>query len=188
MVTYDPFLLYDVVVGFLTTGGLVYMVYIQQVVRYRQFLYFLIAGVLLFAIGGPLAALYLPNWIHVVHGFAALFVIFTLYNPVHNDLRHEEWAALLLQDPTQIRHPEDWMTPLDDEILELFHSTELVLSPSIIAYNIDYSSKEVNRRLSKLADHGYIDRVERGKYRLTPLGEDYLYGRLNGDQLKVEDD
>lgn len=180
----DLFLLYDIVIGFLTTSGLLYLVYIQQVVQYRRFLYFFITGGLLFAIGGPFVALYLPTWAHLVDSLAALFLIFALYDPVRNDLRYEDWSGLVLQDPTQIRHPREWMTPLDEEILELFYSTELILTPSIIAYNLDYSSKEVNRRLSKLADHGYVNRVERGKYRLSQLGEDYLHGSLNEEHKK----
>jgi Mn-dependent DtxR family transcriptional regulator len=53
----------------------------------------------------------------------------------------------------------------------------LVLTPAIIAYNIDYSRGEVNRRLAELETHGLAEKVERGKYRLTDQGEQYIEGQ-----------
>lgn len=174
-----PFTAYNLVMGLFTALGIGYLLYSQQfLMRYRRFLYLLVLGFLLFSVGGPLTGLVYPDWVHLVHGMAALLVVLALYNPVHNDLREEEWVRLLFEDPGQVRHPREWMRPIDERILELFHSSDLVLSPSIIAYNIDYSSKEVNRRLSTLTDHGFIERVERGKYRMTDIGELYLQGRL----------
>lgn len=76
--------------------------------------------------------------------------------------------------------------PIDDRILEVLQSSGLVLSPSIIAYNIDKSREEVNRRLSELVEYGLVDRVERGKYRIAKLGEKYLAGDLDGNKLMEE--
>lgn len=175
---YDPFVQYNILVGIIATVGLIYLFYIHRyIIEVHRFLYFLLAGFLVFSIGGPLADLFVPNWSHAVHGLAALFVVFALYNPVHNDLRKDEWARLVLRDPAWIRHSAEWMTPMDDRILELFHSSELVFSPAIIAYNIDFSRGEVNRRLAELEEHGYVEKVERGKYRLRKQGEQYLRGR-----------
>jgi biotin operon repressor len=177
-IEFNAFVVYDLFVGVFAAAGLVYLFYIQRyVIEYQDFLYFLLAGFLVFSIGGPLAELFIPNWSHAVHGVAALFVILALYNPVHNDLRKDEWAKLVLQDPAWIRHPAEWMTPMDDRVLELFHTSDLVLTPAIIAYNIDYSRGEVNRRLAELETHGFVEKVERGKYRLTEQGEQYLQGR-----------
>jgi len=174
-----PLALYNLAVGLLSGAGLVYLAYSQRfVVGYRRFFYLLIAGLLAFAIGGPLADLYAPAVSHAVHGLAALLVILGLYDPVHNDLRKDEWARLLVREPSELRHPGEWMVPMDDEILELFHSAHLVLTPAIIAYNIDHSREEVNRRLTSLRGRGLVDRVERGKYRITQLGEEYLRGEL----------
>ena len=171
--------LYNLAMGVLSAVGLVYLAYAQRfLVGYRRFFYLLISGLLVFAVGGPLADLYAPDFAHAVHGFSALLVVFGLYDPVHNDLRKDEWARLLVQEPSELRHPGQWMVPMDDEILELFHSAHLVLTPAIIAYNIEHSREEVNRRLSELRAHGLVDRVERGKYRITQLGEEYLRGEL----------
>lgn len=61
----------------------------------------------------------------------------------------------------------DWRTPLDDEILELLSDSELTLSPSIIAFNLERSREGVADRISVLTDYGLVERVERGKYRIT---------------------
>lgn len=171
--------IYNLGVGLISAVGLVYLAYSQRfIIGYRRFFYPLIIGFLVFSVGGPLVDLFVPNLAHFVHGTAALLVIFGLYDPVHNDLRKDEWARLLVREPSDIRQPGDWMVPMDDEILELFHSAHLVLTPAIIAYNIDRSREEVNRRLTILEDEELVARVERGKYRITTLGEQYLQGQL----------
>lgn len=165
---------YNLVIGSLTAIGLLYLLYSQRfVLEYRRFLTILFIGFLLFSIGGPLADLFAPDWAHLVHGVAAMFAILGLYDPVHNDLRTNDWAKLLFRDPGVVRDPAEWMVSMDEEILELFHSTDLVLSPSIIAYNLDYSREAVSRRLGKLCEHGFAEKVERGRYRMTEFGEQY---------------
>lgn len=175
----DPLLFtaYNLVIGILTGVGVLYFLFAKPtVVEYHRFLFVTIAGLLLFLIGGPLTELLFPVLVHWVHGVAAFLVILGLYDPLENDVRHEAWADALLQDPCQVRQPEDWMLPIDDSILGLFQSTDLVLTPSIIAYNIEYSRDEVNRRLVELEQHGFVTKAERGKYRITALGRQYLDG------------
>ena len=173
----DSLLLFNAGIGLLSGVGLLYLLYLQRfVVETRRFILVTTVGILAFTTLAPLFQLFAPSYLHLVHGVAALLVIFGLYDPVHNDLRRDEWASLLLKDPTDFRHPAEWMVPMDDEILTLFHTTDLVLTPAIIAYNIDRSREEVNRRLSELEDCGLVDRVERGKYRITDVGIRYLGG------------
>jgi DNA-binding IclR family transcriptional regulator len=73
--------------------------------------------------------------------------------------------------------------PIDDRILEALATSGLVLSPSVIAFNIDKSRSEVNRRLSVLVEHDLVERVKRGYYEITNLGERYLAGDINLDDL-----
>lgn len=176
----NGFEVYNAAVGLLTTVGFCYFLYVEERVapEYRSFLVTMILGLVLFAVA-PLISLLLPIAAHVLHGVAAVLVVVSLYDPVHNDLRHEEWSYLLLRDPNDIRRPAAWMVPLDDEVLEVFHSTDLVLTPAIIAHNTDHSRGAVNRRLSRLAEAGLVERVARGKYRLTYLGDEYLQGRVD---------
>jgi len=74
--------------------------------------------------------------------------------------------------------------PIDDRILEALSDSKMILSPAVMAINIDKSRDEVNRRLSALADHGVIDRVKRGYYEINEKGEAYLEGQLQSDDLK----
>lgn len=171
------FTVYNLVIGILTGVGVLYFLFAKPtVVEYHRFLFVTVAGLLLFLIGGPLTELLVPALVHWIHGVAALLVILGLYDPLENDVRSEAWTDVLLQDPRQVRQSEEWMLPVDDSILGLFQSTDLVLTPSIIAYNIEYSRDEVNRRLVELEEHGLVTKVERGKYRITTLGRQYLDG------------
>lgn len=78
------------------------------------------------------------------------------------------------------------MTPMDDRILELLQSVGIVLSPSIIAFNLDVSREGVTRRLQELTRHGLVSRVERGKYEITEDGSEYLAGDLDASELEKE--
>ncbi len=177
-----PFTVFNLIAGGVAAVGVLYLLYTQFfVLHYRRFLSYLGAGLLIFSVGGPVVGILVPEWIHLIHGIAAIFVVAGLYSPVHNDLRTDEWVALIFQDPGQVRNPEEWMRPMDERILEVFHSSRLVLTPAIVAYNIDYSKKAVNRRLTELADHDFVERVDRGKYRMTEIGEHYLQGRHDAE-------
>lgn len=175
---------YNLVIGVITAVGVLYFLFLKPtVVEYHQFLFVTIAGLLLFLIGGPIAELLVPELLHWLHGIASLLVILGLYNPVKNKIRRDAWADVLLREPSQVREPEDWMLPIDDTILGLFHSTDLVLTPSIIAYNTGYSRDEVNRRLVELEKRGFVNKVERGKYQITAFGRQYFDGSVSHSLL-----
>lgn len=95
---------------------------------------------------------------------------------MQNRFRRTEWSVFLFRDPSVVRSNLDWMTPMDDHILQTLKTSELVLTPSIIALNIDRSREAVSRRLTELSDRGLVDRVDRGKYEITAAGERYLDG------------
>ncbi|WP_226010819.1 winged-helix domain-containing protein [Halomicrobium salinisoli] len=178
-----PFAAYNLAVGLLTGLGIAAVLVGPTVVDYHRVLLLTVAGLVLFLVGGPLAELAAPSLVHWVHGLAALVVVLGLYDPLENDLRRDAWADVLLREPVQIRQRAAWMTPMDDDVLRLFHSKGLVLTPAIAAYNIDYSREEVNRRLAELEDRGFVERVERGKYRITDLGEQYVEGSVASGPL-----
>ena len=170
-----PFTAYNLVVGLFTGAGVGYFLSLERTeVGFRRSMVVTAAGLVLFLVGGPVAEVLVPALVHWVHGTAALLVVAGLYDPLEGDLREVAWSELVLDEPARIRQPPEWMLPIDDAILELFHSSDLVLTPSIVAYNIDYSREEVNRRLAELEDRGYVERVERGKYRVTALGTQYI--------------
>lgn len=184
MLESSMFTYYNLTIGLITGLGIFYFLFFKPtVVDYHRFLLLTISGLILFLIGGPVTELFLPSLVHWIHGIAALMVIFGLYDPLENDLRRDAWADILLQEPTQVRQQADWMLPIDDAILGLFHSKELILTPAIIAYNINYSREEVNRRLSELEDRGFITKAERGKYQISEIGRQYIEGLLSHGPL-----
>lgn len=77
--------------------------------------------------------------------------------------------------------------PTDDRILEVLE-TGLELGPTTIGRNIDRDRTGVSRRLSELADYGLVDRVDEGYYVITDLGEQYLAGELDADELEPSQD
>lgn len=76
------------------------------------------------------------------------------------------------------------MNQTDDYILELLDDSDLILSVTIIAVNLDYSRPWISRRLSKLHDHGLVERVNDGYYRITELGRAYLRGKVDAHDLQ----
>lgn len=77
-----------------------------------------------------------------------------------------------------MRDRPDWMTNTDVLILVALGSSDLitVLSPTILAVNLGMSREHASRRLSELADRGYVERVEEGKYELGAEGRAFLDG------------
>ncbi|MCU4743961.1 transcriptional regulator [Halobacteria archaeon AArc-m2/3/4] len=88
-----------------------------------------------------------------------------------------------------MRKPGKWMQlPSDERILEVLHSSGLVLSPAVIGKNINKSREQVNRRLSVLVDYGLVTRVERGYYEIADPGMQYLEGELDASELEADDE
>ncbi len=138
------------------------------------------AGIGAFVLLGLVSEILVPRLVHWIHGLTALVVVVGLYRIIDGGLSVDGWSDRLIADPGRLRkdRQRDWMTPLDDAILDLCAETGLVLTPAVIAVNLDYSREEVNRRLTTLKSRGFIERVERGKYRIAGRGEQYVRGPL----------
>lgn len=78
----------------------------------------------------------------------------------------------------------DWMNQTDNRILELLDESDLMLSPAVVAVNLDYSRNWVSRRMSKLEEAGLIEKFRGSYYRITPYGRAYLAGELDTDDLE----
>jgi predicted transcriptional regulator len=136
-----------------------------------------VAGALAF-VGGRLATeLAAPALVHWVHGLGALLVLLGLLRTARSASPDRRLDGVI-RDPRRVRRSEEWMRPIDDRILEACDASGFVLTPAVIAYNIEYSREEVNRRLGELERRSFVERVERGKYRITERGRRYLVGPL----------
>ncbi|WP_248518014.1 replication/maintenance protein RepL [Salinarchaeum laminariae] len=63
----------------------------------------------------------------------------------------------------------DWFTGSDGHILFVLY-TGLTLTPSIIAENTNLTRQTVSRRLETLQAGGFVEKVDRGKYKITKEG------------------
>jgi predicted transcriptional regulator len=79
------------------------------------------------------------------------------------------------------------MNQADNRILECLESSDLVLSPKVISYNIDYTRNYVSQRLKKLVTAGMVEKVDDGMYEITEFGQDYLYGELEVEDIDLDD-
>ncbi|MDB2283052.1 winged helix-turn-helix domain-containing protein [Halorubrum ezzemoulense] len=81
------------------------------------------------------------------------------------------------------------MTPVDRDILERLENgdeNELVLTPALIAANTDWGHQTIREHVSKLREYGLVEycEKERGIYRLSDLGREYLAGELDTEELE----
>lgn len=78
----------------------------------------------------------------------------------------------------------DWMNQTDDRVLELLDESDLILTPAVIAKNLEYTRNWVSRRIGKLEHSGLVEPVDSGYYRITERGRAYLAGDLDNDDLE----
>lgn len=86
-----------------------------------------------------------------------------------------------------MRKRGDWMTPMDDYILELLEE-EGQYTPSVIADKLDYHPKSVGRRCRELQRRGLLRNIRRGLYQITDDGRDYLAGDLDASEVEADED
>jgi len=76
-------------------------------------------------------------------------------------------------DPDKLGTPHgdlpDWFTDMDHQILHVMAFGH-ILTPSIIAENIERSRGAVSRRLQTLQAGNFVEKIERGKYTITEKG------------------
>jgi len=78
----------------------------------------------------------------------------------------------------------EWTTDLDKEILELLNS-EIIMTPAVIAENIDRSRGAVSRRLGTLEAGGLVEKQGRGKYKISSDGSelfDYNWSSVSEEE------
>lgn len=78
------------------------------------------------------------------------------------------------------------MTQADERILEFLREKGIVASPSVIAANIDYTGEYISRRCRKLANAGLLQRVDASNYRITDLGNQFLDGDVDREDIILD--
>lgn len=75
-------------------------------------------------------------------------------------------------------------SPVDYEILLFFEEHDILVSPNVIATNIEYDRQYVSKRCRELMDFGLIEKDESGLYELTNFGRDFLAGEVDAEELE----
>lgn len=81
----------------------------------------------------------------------------------------------------------EWMTQADERVLEFLYEKDIIASPAVIAANIDYTGEYISRRCRKLTNAGLLQRADASNYRLTELGEQFLNGEIDAEDIQLED-
>jgi len=76
------------------------------------------------------------------------------------------------------------MNQTDDRILSLLEESGLMLSPAVIAANLDYTRGWVSKRLRKLLEAGLVEKSQSSYYEITERGEKYLVGEIEAGILE----
>lgn len=71
--------------------------------------------------------------------------------------------------------PPDWFTDSDAQILFVMY-TGLILTPSIISENTEVTRQTVGKRLNTLQAAGFVEKLDRGKYKITKEGKFVVSG------------
>jgi len=77
------------------------------------------------------------------------------------------------------------MTIWDDRILEIASNEESVRAPELEESGIfPISRSHISRRMRVLRDHGMLNDLGGGVYMITELGEEYLDGEVNAEDIE----
>ncbi len=89
-----------------------------------------------------------------------------------------------------MRKSGSWMTIWDDRILEIASNEDSVRAPELEDSGyFPISRSQISRRLRTLKDHGMLKDLGGGVYMITELGESYLDGEVNADEIdEIESD
>ncbi|ELZ84431.1 hypothetical protein C453_12831 [Haloferax elongans ATCC BAA-1513] len=91
-----------------------------------------------------------------------------------------------------MRKRADWMKRIDDRILEIIRQdgnlTPVALSRDGLVPRIDIGRQYAGVRCRELTKYGLLERVDKGLYGITELGEQYLDEELDASKLEVIED
>lgn len=88
-------------------------------------------------------------------------------------------------------YPEvDWLRPSDRYILEYMDAARRPdgspseFTPKVVSRNTSFKRKHCGERLRVLSEKGLVDKIDRGVYRITELGEQFVADELDVDDLR----
>ena len=96
-------------------------------------------------------------------------------------------------DENEMHRQIDWMVAADVLILEFLYAARdrrgdpSIQTPHTISLNTGYSRQHVSQRSKVLVDHGLVEQLDEGQYRLTDFGEQVLENEIPIEDLNDDD-
>ena len=88
-----------------------------------------------------------------------------------------------------LRHSGNWMTLVDDRILEYLHENEAASPTEMMKGGpIKFSRAYIGRRCKKLKKEGLLREISDATYVITEDGEAYLKGHLDTEDWQYIDE
>lgn len=88
-----------------------------------------------------------------------------------------------------LRHSGNWMTLVDDRILEFLHENEAASPTEMMKGGpIKFSRAYIGRRCKKLKEEGLLREISDATYVITEDGEAYLKGYLDTEDWQYLDE
>jgi hypothetical protein len=83
-----------------------------------------------------------------------------------------------------MRYSAGWMTIADERILERLSEVETDTPKGMAGSgDVRFSRQYIGERCRKLADYGMVQHLGNGVYRITGIGEAYLEGDVDAEEL-----
>ena len=97
-------------------------------------------------------------------------------------------------DENEMHRQVNWMVAADVLILEFLHTARdrrgdpSIQTPHTISLNTGYSRQHISQRSKVLVEHGLVEQLDEGQYRLTDFGEQVLENEIELEELNEDED
>nr|WP_049927536.1 hypothetical protein [Halopiger goleimassiliensis] len=87
-----------------------------------------------------------------------------------------------------MRYSTRWMTICDERILERLSEVETDRQKGMAdSGDVRFNWKYIGERYRKLTDYGMLQHLGNGVYRITEVGEQYLEGEVDAEELESDE-
>lgn len=81
-----------------------------------------------------------------------------------------------------------WMSPIDYGIIEFYDHHDILLTRKVIAVNIGNDRQYTSKRRRALAEAGQLQQIDKGLYKLSNKGQQFLAGDLDREALENDEE
>lgn len=103
-------------------------------------------------------------------------------------------APLNGTDGPDMHRRVEWMVAADVLILEFLYASRdrrgnpSIQTPNTLHLNIGYSRQHISQRCKVLVEHGLVEQLDQGRYRLTDRGEQLIENEIPLEVVNDDND